>query len=103
MWKIVKKVLTNTGPKILTNLKSKNYLYNEPISNLDFRNFGNLNKDKVFYIIRRNPSAGFFSNITFILNHLKICERMKFIPVVDMLNYPNLYNETHKIKKNSTK
>ena len=65
---------------------------------LDFRSFGDLNKDKIFYIIKRSPGTGLFSNVTFILNHLKICKRHNFIPVVDMENFKTIYNEIDKIK-----
>ena len=33
----------------------------------------NSNKRKIFYIIQRSPGAGMFSNLIFVLNHLKIC------------------------------
>ena len=96
---MIKEILTNTGPKILKDLRNSDVNFIKDCSNFSFHSFGNLNKDKIFYIIRRYPSAGFFSNITFILNHLKICEKMKFIPIIDMENYPTLYNEKNKIKK----
>ena len=96
---MIKEILTNTGPKILTDLKNKNSNSIKNCSNFSFHSFGNLNKDKIFYIIRRYPSAGLFSNITFILNHLKICEKMKFIPIIDMKNYPTIYNEKKKIQR----
>ena len=97
---MIKEILTNTGPKILTDLKNRNSKSIKNCSNFSFHSFGNLNKDKIFYIIRRYPSAGLFSNITFILNHLKICEKMKFIPIIDMKNYPTIYNEKKKNSKN---
>ena len=39
-----------------------------------------------------------FSNITFVLNHLKICKKFNFIPIVDMENFPTIYNEKTKFK-----
>ena len=68
--------------------------------NLQQRSFGKLNQDKIFYVIKRTPGAGMFSNITFVLNHLKICEKYGFIPVIDMQNFLTIYNERKKIKKN---
>lgn len=99
MLKKIKEIFTNTGPKIFLDqgLKSKNLNYH---NNISFKSFGNYNKKKKFYIIRRNPTAGFFSNITFVLNHLKICDAMGFLPIVDMKNYPTLHNEVVPIKKN---
>ena len=54
---------------------------------------GEKNPNKVFYVISRSPGAGLFSNIIFVLNHLDIAHKKKFIPVVDMNNFPNFYNE----------
>ena len=82
----------------MNDLRNKDIDLIKNCSNFSFHSFGNLNKDKIFYIIRRYPWAGFFSNITFILNHLKICKKMKFIPIIDMENYPTIYNEKIKFK-----
>ena len=98
MLKKIREVFTNTGPKILVNKKLKNINFDN-LNTVNFKSFGKLNKKKIFYIIRRNPTAGFFSNITFILNHLKICNDFKFIPIIDMENYPTLHNEVKSIKK----
>ncbi len=99
MLKIFKEILTNTGPKIFFHRekKIKNYVSN----NLDFKSFGSHNKNKNFYIIRRHPWAGFFSNITFILNHLHFCELINFIPIIDMKNFPTIYNEKNKVKNSN--
>ena len=37
------------------------------------------NKKKTFYIIKRTPGAGLFSNFIFVLNHLKIAESCGYI------------------------
>ena len=55
------------------------------------------NKKKTFYIIKRTPGAGLFSNFIFVLNHLKIAESCGYIPIVDMENFPTIYNELKKI------
>ncbi len=99
MLKKVKEIFTNTGPKILLNDKINSKIFENNLNQLNYKSFGNLNRSKVFYVIRRYPTAGFFSNITFILNHLKICDQMNFIPIIDMRYYPTLYNELNKIKK----
>ena len=54
------------------------------------------NKKKTFYIIKRTPGAGLFSNFIFVLNHLKIAESCGYIPIVDMENFPTIYNELKK-------
>ncbi len=56
-------------------------------------NLGKLNKDKIFYIIRRTPGAGMFSNILYVLNHIKIAKKYNFIPIVDMKNFVSIYND----------
>jgi hypothetical protein len=58
---------------------------------------GNLNPSKVFYVIQRHPGYGIFSNLTFVINHIKIALDMGFIPIVDMQNYTTIYNEDKKI------
>lgn len=102
MLKKIREIFTNTGPKILVNNKLDNFHLNIS-NNIIYKSFGELNKNKIFYIIRRNPTAGFFSNITFVLNNLKICDEMNFIPIIDMENYPTLHNEIKQINgsKNS--
>lgn len=68
------------------------------------RSFGELNPDKLFYVIRRNGgSAGFFSNFVHVLSHIKIADNLNMIPVVDFQNFKTYYNESHPIngKNNS--
>jgi len=96
MLKKFKELLTNTGPKTFIKIKK---ITSKSKVDLNYKSFGHLNKDKIFYVIRRHPSAGLFSNITFVLNHLRICDKANFIPIVDMENYPTLYNENKIIKK----
>ena len=55
--------------------------------------FGNKNPKKNFYVIKRSPGAGFFSNLQYILIHLEFAEKNSFIPVVDMQNFPTAYNQ----------
>ena len=94
---ILKRLLTNTGPKPLET--NKNLIHNKFILGKNFRiyNFGQLNKNKIFYIIRRSPGSGLFSNMTFVLNHITICNKFNLIPIVDMENFTTIYNEKNKI------
>ena len=96
--KLIKKILlVDEGPKPL-------FLRNElkPIS-IKYKNgfkyceFGNLNPDKTFYIIKRTSHAGIFSYLSFVLNHLIISKENNFIPIVDMENYVSPYNEINPI------
>ena len=68
---------------------------------LSQKSFGDLNQDKIFYLIKRSPGTGMFSNVTFILNHLKICRKFDFVPIIDMENFKTIYNEKVKIKNNN--
>lgn len=63
--------------------------------------FGMQNQDRTFYVIRRSPGSGFFSNLAYVLNHLKICDSLGFTPAIDFENFPTLYNEQSHV--NATK
>ena len=93
---ILKKILTNIGPLplIQNNLISQKHFFGK---NFKIMKFGNKNSKKIFYVIRRNPGAGLFSNVTVILNHILICKKMNFIPVIDMKNFKTIYNESRPV------
>ena len=59
--------------------------------------FGDLNPDKIFYIIKRDPGAGMFSNFVYIMNHLRIAYVHDFTPYIDMENWPSWYSENEPI------
>lgn len=50
-------------------------------------------KAKYYVIIRSEGGAGFFSNYFWVMGHVAFAEKMGYIPVVDMENYPTLYSE----------
>ena len=64
----------------------------------DLFSFGKKNRDKVFYVIKRSPGAGLFSNVIYVLNHLRIAQNNNFIPIIDMENFTTIYSERKKIK-----
>ncbi len=105
MKSFLKKILTNTGPqpiennkvKIHTKFIKKKLLKDKSIINL--YSFGNLNKNKIFYIIRRSPGAGLFSNVIYVINHLMIAKKNNFEPFVDMQNFKTIYNEKYTLNK----
>ena len=70
---------------------------NLPKKKFFFKSYGDLNPDKIFYVIQRSPGFGLFSNLSFVLNHIKIAKNSGFIPVVDMENFPTIYNEKERI------
>jgi hypothetical protein len=66
-------------------------------SMFDLYSFGNKNPNKIFYVIKRSPGAGLFSNVIYVLNHILIAKTHNFIPFVDMENFKTIYNEKKKI------
>ena len=102
--KLIKNLLIDDLADILPEIKNKiDKKFTEYEPNKVY-SFGNKNLDKTFYIINRKiPGGGLFSNVTFILNQLKICINKNFIPIIDMQNYPVIYNELKPINgcKNS--
>ena len=55
---------------------------------------GPRHSDRVFYVIwRENYGSGFFSNVSHVLCHLIVADRLGMEPVVDFENFPTLYNE----------
>ena len=105
MKSFLKKILTNTGPqpiesnkiKIHTKFIKKKLLKDK--TNINLYSFGNFNKNKIFYIIRRSPGAGLFSNVIYVINHLMIAKKNDFEPFVDMQNFKTIYNEKYKFNK----
>lgn len=84
----------------------KKFLIDDLAQPLFFKNFPNYKKfidknknKKKYYIITRSPGAGMFSNINYVLNHVKYANKKKLIPVIDMENFTTIYNEKLKIFK----
>ena len=62
------------------------------------KSFGKKNKNKIFYVIKRTPGGGFFSNLAYILLNLQIADNNNYIPIVDMQNFPTMYNQKKNIR-----
>lgn len=61
------------------------------------RCYGSKNRDKKFYIIRRNDACGLGSYIITNVRLMKYAMDNGYIPLVDMMNYHNAYNaDTYK-------
>lgn len=100
LYRKLKKIIVLQSPDTLfKNLNQDQRESKEP--NLKIENFGKLNSDKTFYVIKRTPGTGFFSNLTFILNHLLISEKLGYIPIIDMENYKTIYNEEIRVRNTS--
>ena len=61
------------------------------------KTFGPKNPNKKFYIIQRAIGGGMFSNLNYVIHHIKIALDLKCIPIIDMKNFPTKYNEKYKI------
>jgi hypothetical protein len=81
------KPLFNINKKFINLIAFKKYYY------------GNKNKNKKFLIINRSPGSGLFSNLNFVLNFIYLAKKKKFIPIIDMENFPTIYNDNKKINK----
>ena len=79
----------NNSPSILHS--NCNFSLSNTCCHLE--SYGDKNVGTVFYVIARSPGSGFFSNISYVINHLKVADNYGFVPVVDMENFPNFYNE----------
>ena len=99
--KLIKNLLRDDLADVLPEIKNKiDKKFTEYEPNKIY-SFGNKNLDKTFYIINRKiPGGGLFSNVTFVLNELRTCIKKNYIPVVDMLNFPVIYNDLNPINGN---
>ena len=96
--KYIKKKFTLQTPSILPYARNDLYKNHRNCKTEKF-SFGEKNPDLVFYVIKRTPGTGFFSNILFVINHIIKANKNGYIPVVDMENFPTIYNEYNEIFK----
>lgn len=61
--------------------------------NLELRYLLKRVRAKYYIIYRSEGGAGFFSNYFWVMGHIVFAQKMGYIPVVDMENYPTLYSE----------
>ena len=104
MIKFIKNFLRNSiynnRSGISKELKNKTFLKKNDLKYF-IKSFGNKNPDKKFYVIQRFVGGGMFSNLNYIIHHLKLAIDLHCIPIIDMENFPTKYNERYKI--NNTK
>ena len=89
--RFLRKYFTHNRPVPLIRLFPKKISFEYKLSS-----FGNKNKNLIFYVIKRDVGSGFFSNLFFILNHIRIAQKFNFIPVIDMKNFKTIYNDKSK-------
>lgn len=102
----IKKYIRNKFFKIgfnkILNIKKKfEIINNASKNNIGKFSFGNKNKNKIFYVIKFTPGGGFFSNLVYVIKNLDIADKNNYIPIVDMCNFPTMYNQ--KININNKK
>ena len=103
----IKKYIRNKFFKIgfnkILNVKKKFEIINNASKhNIGKFSFGNKNRNKIFYVIKCTPGGGFFSNLVYVIKNLHIADKNNYIPIVDMCNFPTMYNQKVNInnKKN---
>jgi len=96
---LIKKNIFSKRSSFDKKIKIRFDLINKKNLTYSIKNFGNKNKNKIFYVIQRLRGGGMFSNLNFVLHHLKIAKDLKCIPIIDMQNFPTKYNELKSINK----
>lgn len=92
----LKRIYRATIDKCVTRVRTAYYSEKK-------KSYGTENADKVFYVIRRMDSyigCGLFSHIITTVGSIKYAIDNNMVPVVDMMNYPNLYiskDELHQV------
>ena len=81
---------------ISKELNSKSILKSKDLKYF-IKSFGVKNPNKKFYVIQRFVGGGMFSNLNYIIHHLKLALDLNCIPIIDMENFPTKYNEKYKI------
>lgn len=95
---IIKKIINAQVDKPINNSRSEKFNFLKRGSKYFINSYGDKNKNKIFYVMKVDRiGGGLFSNVLFVLNHLKIAEKLGFIPVVDMENFFTRYNEKNKV------
>jgi len=86
----------NKRSGVSKELKFKSILMSRDLKYF-IKSFGEKNPNKKFYIIQRFVGGGMFSNLNYIIHHLKLALDLNCIPIIDMENFPTKYNERYKI------
>ncbi len=87
---------TNISNNLDKNIEKK-LLFKKIDLKYHLKSFGNKNRNKKFYIIQRKVGGGMFSNLNYVLHHIKIAGDLGCIPIIDMKNFPTKYNVKNKI------
>ncbi len=93
--KLIRESVYNVGFKLEVKISKYFNRINDEINKgkISKYSFGKKNPRKKFYVIKISPGGGFFSNLLYILLNLEIADKKKFVPIVDMQNFPTSYNQ----------
>ena len=92
----IKKVIYNKRSGVSKGINKKLNFENQLKYYL--HSFGKKNSHKKFYVIQRFLGGGMFSNLNYVIHHIKIALQLDCIPIIDMKNFPTKYNEKTKVK-----
>ena len=105
MIKLIKKKIIRAIRKKMVDVALPPFRFNSKLNKFKetpeskIYSFGEKNPDKVFYVIRINFGGGLFAIVLYVLSEIKYAKSINAIPIVDMENFINKYNEGKKIKK----
>ena len=85
------------GRSNIDNKIKLNYFLKKNDLTFYIKTFGPKNPNKRFYLIQRLIGGGMFSNLNYVIHHIKIAKDLNCIPIIDMKNFPTKYNEKYKI------
>ena len=94
--KNIRKFIYNRRSNIDHKIKSNSFLKKNDLT-FHIKTLGPKNPEKKFYVIQRAVGGGMFSNLNYVIHHIKISLDLRCIPVIDMKNFPTKYNEKYKI------
>jgi hypothetical protein len=100
MISFLSKYIYNIGFDSIVKIRKNFQVINEELTKHKVRkvSFGNKNKEINFYVIKRSPGAGFFSNLLYVISQLQYANKKGMVPIVDMQNFPTYYNQKKNIK-----
>ena len=101
IFKLILPYIYKIGFDLKVKPKKKFQFINDDFSKHKIKkiSFGSKNPQTKFYVIKRSPGGGFFSNLLYVLHHLKIADQKKMHAVIDMENFPTNYNQKNNINK----
>lgn len=94
--KNIRQFIYNRRSNIDNTIKSNSYLKKNDLT-FYIKTFGPKNPNIKFYVIQRAIGGGMFSNLNYVIHHIKIALELKCIPIIDMKNFPTKYNEKYKV------